>query len=107
MKFTAIILAVAFSAPFASFAQDDRETEGCEVFANLASSVMRARQAGVTLSDALAVSRKTDNVTVAELNTKLVLMAYDRPRYSTEGFKQREVDDFRNEVHMACIRAGN
>jgi len=77
---------------------DRREiAEQCRRYEEFAETLMQGRQAGVPMSTALGT---TDN----ELLNHLVVSAYEKPRYGTENMQQREVEDFRNEVYLECIK---
>jgi len=65
------------------------ETEDpCPMLGELAASIMENRQVGTPISDMMAVAPDNDLV------TSIVLQAYQEPRYSTEEYRQRAVDDF-------------
>lgn len=77
----------------------------CETTAGLAASIMKARQAGLSLTDALAVSGRTQNKAVSELNTSLVMIAWNKTRYHSDQMQRRAVEDFRDETHISCLNS--
>lgn len=72
----------------------------CKTYSDLAETVMKARQAGVSMSRAMEVV--SDDPAVREL----VIMAYDEPRMSVEKNQQRSIEDFRDSAYLACIKSG-
>lgn len=71
----------------------------CEPVAQLAESVMRARQNGVPASAAMNVA----NGNPAVMN--LVRLAWREPRYHTQEMQDRAVQEFRDKLFMACFDA--
>ena len=65
----------------------------CESLAELAKSVMTERQSGTPMVDS-----------TAEIARGLIMMAYDRPAFSTEDYKQKEVVRFQDSVYLKCLR---
>lgn len=65
---------------------------------------MQVRQAGKPLEEVLGT---LDGMSAGTQKrwTRLAIAAYERPRYMTGPMVQREVDDFSNEVHLACLKA--
>ena len=77
----------------------------CETIAGLAASIMNGRQNGMTLTESINISNESENEAVRNLSVALTMDAYEKPRYSTPEFRQREVVEFQNKVHLACLRA--
>lgn len=76
------------------------ETEDpCPVLGELSGVIMENRQAGTPISKMMSVSPDNDLVTA------IILQAYQQPRYSTEKYRQRAIDDFANTVMTACYMA--
>lgn len=78
----------------------------CPTFGNLAEKIMEARQSGVSMSKLMAT---TDNVDedgelMASIVRTLIQAAYEEPRYSTEEFIARSVEDFRTKVEVECYK---
>lgn len=90
-----LISTLAFAAP--TLAQTAAET--CPVIGELAESIMEARQSGVSVSDMMAVADGN------EFFEGLVLTAFESPRYTTEEYRLREAQDFRNAVEAMCYSA--
>lgn len=72
----------------------------CETVSNLSENIMKSRQRGASLSDALGISP-------LEIVRTIVLDAWETPRYSMESLSQREIDDFRDKWHLLCLKALN
>lgn len=78
----------------------DKDSQ-CAKLSELSGVIMEARQAGVPLSNALDMVRNYN-----DFIRLIVLDAWESPRYgSTYGAMQREVDDFRDRWHVACLRS--
>ena len=101
------ILAIIGLALCCSVAQAEESTsdelrrlsdEVCALYASLAENMMEAHQSGVSLSEALAT---TDTY---EVGRKIVMEAYDSPRYRTDGAKRRAVEKFRDSIHVRCLK---
>lgn len=88
---TAAIIAMATSAQ----AQEDP----CPAFGGLAETMMIARQSGLPMSQMMELAGEED------IFRRMVIDAYDRPRYGTEEIQRLEIQDFRNEIEMDCYRS--
>lgn len=73
----------------------------CESLAELAKSVMTERQSGTPMVD---IMKRVSNDSTAEIARGLIMMAYDRPAFSTEDYKQKEVVRFQDSVYLKCLR---
>ena len=70
--------------------------ERCELMSGLASSIMGAHQSGVPMSQAMQLADEDP------LTEKMIIAAYEKPRYSTERMKQQEIAEFRDTVYLLC-----
>lgn len=70
----------------------------CDVYQEMATSVMSGRQENVPMSAMIKIA--ADNKVLANI----VEMAYDRPSYSVFANKQEAIAEFTNEVYMACYK---
>ena len=74
------------------------KNSSCESYSDLAKSVMTARQIGVAMSEVMN--------TISSENTKqLVIAAYEKPRFTSEGYKTKSIEDFRDKAYLDCIKA--
>lgn len=71
----------------------------CQPIAEFAKELMVARQAGVSLAQALTVSTQP-------AMQALIVSAYRKPRYSTPDYRERAAVDFANETLIICLDAG-
>jgi hypothetical protein len=69
----------------------------CAGFAVLAAVVMEGRQIGVPLGMALGDTSPDSTI------GRVILGAYEQPRYTTARVQQRVIADYRDEVHMLCL----
>ncbi len=74
--------------------------EVCSLNAELAEVIMRARQAGVPMSQIMDAFGGDGN----QIARAMTLAAYDSFRYHTENSKRRAVEDFRDEWYLKCVR---
>jgi hypothetical protein len=96
-----VLLAVLVSVSFGVSAADKPDPhEICSNGEELARTIMKSRQIGVSLSSIMAIAKEQG----AESVKHIALMAYDKPRYSTEEMQQRSIEDFANEVYLSCLK---
>lgn len=101
LKKSALLVLIAVTLPV--FSGADEPATGCEVISRLAKSIMQARQSGVSMSEMMGIAARDEDFKA--LAEALVIDAYDSPRYSTDGMKQRSIEDFENNVFLQCIKA--
>lgn len=70
----------------------------CKAYASLARAIMRGRQDGGPLDGAMEVAKDSPQAQT------LLVAAYELPRYSTPERQQRQVEDFGNDVYLACLK---
>lgn len=95
-----LIIAALLAASTATHAEKASVLDSCTVIGQSATSIMKARQRGVNMAQLLG------DIKGSSILTKLIEMAYDQPRYSTEENTQREIEDFTNDVINGCMKAG-
>ena len=86
---------IALTLVLATSAQADQ----CQDAGDLAEAVMTARQNGAPISQLMEIANGQ------EVIVQMVLMAYGEPRYSTDEFRSRAVEDFRNLWEVGCYQA--
>jgi hypothetical protein len=77
-------------------------TERCKSISSLAATIMKGRQAGVSMSSMMDVTVDAD---IKNLTTSMVMDAYEKPRYSTEKVQQETISDFRDDWYLKCAQA--
>jgi hypothetical protein len=82
----------------ASTVQAGTPEEACKSYHELATSLMDARQSGVSLVKAMSI---TDRKFLQDLTIK----AYKQPRYRVEENKKRAAEDFANRIYLECYEA--
>lgn len=80
-------------------------SENCSRAAKVAESLMRARQRGVALQDALDALKSSYPKSAHGYVEKLVIMAYDVPLYASPDYQTRAVGEFRDKAHLQCLKA--
>ena len=93
MNLKAAVAAVAIVAATGAVAETKQET--CTTIGKLAAIIMENRQEGVDMSKLMEISE-------TELVQRMVIVAYETPRYSSEGYKRTAVQDFANEAMGVC-----
>jgi hypothetical protein len=71
----------------------------CTVIGDLAEAIMTNRQLGIPMSRMMEINGADD------LARLMVMEAYKEPRYSSDEYQRRAVQDFRNEIEVACYQA--
>jgi hypothetical protein len=71
----------------------------CQTVGKLAYTMMDARQAGLSLTELLAMPSRTP------LGRTILLDAYESPRFHTEEMQERAKVDFRNKWELACVKS--
>lgn len=90
-----LLTSIALALTLAASAQADQ----CQDAGDLAEAVMTARQNGAPISQLMEIANGQ------EIIVKMVLMAYGEPRYSTDQFQSRAIEDFRNLWEVGCYQA--
>lgn len=93
------LAAVMLFSPQA-FAQKDY----CSRAAQVAESLMNARQKGVSLQDAMEALKSSYPKNVHGFIEKLVISAYEIPRYSSSEYQRRAAGEFRDKAHLQCLK---
>ena len=70
----------------------------CKDLHNVSRDIMHARQVGVKVTDAIDAAERSG----AEFLTKLIVLAYQKPRFSTNAMKERAITEFANSVYLEC-----
>jgi hypothetical protein len=90
---TILALLMALSAPALA------KPASCEQIAELAKSIMTARQKGVSMVEMMGVGED------GSLTEVIVVDAYEEGRYRVEANQQRRIADFRDEWFMVCYKS--
>ena len=76
----------------------------CEVISSLAESTMVMRQSGVPASEAYKASADTPEA-VRRLFQEMVMQAYSRPAWNSDGAQRKEISEFSSEWFLVCLNA--
>lgn len=98
-KYIITVVCLLISPPLFA-AEDWREL--CGSLGELAEAVMSGRQSGMPMAN--AINTAPDNA-YRDMFEKLVIAAYTKPRYSTEGMQKRSVEEFRDEIYLGCAKS--
>lgn len=93
----AILLAGVWAAS-ASAEPEGGEEITCEQYFTLGESIMRARQTGVAMPEMMKIAEGN------ALFRALIITAYEKGLYSTKEYQKREINEFANDVYMACLK---
>lgn len=85
-------------------AKADSPTAQCDEIASLAETIMYSRQIGTPMRDMYKIADEMGEGNGTTFIKEMVKAAFDKPRFSTEGYQKRAVTDFGSEAFMACIK---
>jgi len=88
-------------APAPQPARPPTKQERCANVAQLAETVMQQRQRGASMRELM--SRVPDN----DVARRIIMAAYEEPRYNTREYQQNEIRDFENKYFLECMRGAN
>ncbi len=82
----------------------------CDSVIPVAEKVMRARQDGIAISNALDFANGIKDGTpateaVSRITKQMVIDAYGMPSFSTDSYKDDAVREFGAKQYLACMRA--
>jgi hypothetical protein len=66
---------------------------------------MRQRQEGADIVKMYELAENAEE-SIRDVVVELVTMAYEQPRYSGEDYKQQAVSEFKAQMMVKCMRAG-
>lgn len=100
----ALLAAILLSAP--AQAQEVTADMLCPLMGDLAESVMENRQVGVALSRQMGILAGFSDqpVELQDVIRDMILGAYGVPRYTTDAYQRRAVQDYRSDNEAACYR---
>lgn len=79
-------------------AQRQVQMELCKGYAKMARTIMEIRQDGAPMDGAMEVVKGSAQA------QQLLISAYEVPQYSSDRYKEREVQKFGNETYLACVK---
>ncbi len=96
----ATVILTAFTLPSITSAStiSSSKQEMCTTLSAIAERIMYLRQEGTDMMELV-------KVTTVPIAMKMIEQAYEQPQYSTDEYKQRAVQRFKNEWVLACIKA--
>ncbi len=101
----AAVLALALLAGSAFAGEQGDSFAFCKsIAADTAEAIMEVRQGGLPLADVLEVYGKSEIEAVRSIGRTLAIEAYSRPRFNTYEYQRKAVAEFRDEVHVQCLR---
>lgn len=105
MRITLVVI-FFISLAWSAFANDSDAY--CAQIGHTANSVMQARQSGLEMSQLMDAASKsgdaTGNQNLVSMARKLIVLAYQSPRYSTNEMKTKSIQEFTNEAELACYQ---
>lgn len=101
-----------FSAPIPEKVEPEKKLDNsmCDSVIPVAEKVMRARQDGIAISNALDFANGIKDGTpateaVSSITKQMVIEAYSMPSFSTDSYKDDAVREFGAKQYLACMRA--
>lgn len=76
----------------------------CLGYGEMASSIMNARQAGVSIDRALAIAAESEPP-LSDVARGMVIDAYHHPRYTTPWMVERTISEFKTGEAVKCLLA--
>lgn len=95
MKTLFIILSTFCASVFAATGDD---SDICKDLERAAKSIMNLRQNGTQMSKQMDIAKGSP------ILEKMVIAAYELPRYSTDAAKQQASTDFSNNIYLSCVK---
>lgn len=95
------ILAVVLTS-FAATSYAGTKEQLCPLIADLAITIMTARQQGLPLEVLMQAADQDVNPVYEDLAKVMILNAYAGPRYDSEEYKSQAIVDFGNAASVAC-----
>lgn len=91
-----------------TFAKEEMTKNGaiekiCGESAEYAKVVMKGRQIGLPIIDAIKIVNKIESIAVRDYYKSIVYDAYKEPKWSTEEYKINAEIEFSNEVYLTCV----
>jgi hypothetical protein len=74
----------------------------CEKISNTGATYMQGRQVGVPMSQFM---NSQLHESIKPLMHRIIIMAYEKPRYNTDSVINETIEDFKNEVYLYCIKS--
>ena len=100
---TALTALMLTATPLAALTQE--HTAICTALGGLAQQIMEARQMGIPLSQMIVALPPTEGEdTPQAMILRIVVNAYDTPRYSTDTYQRIAAADYRNEIETMCFQ---
>ena len=93
-----LILATVIAAASFTASAESSKFEMCKTISSLAEQIMTSRQAGLDMAEMYELSKDS------KLGQSMVMMAFDKPLYSTEDYKRTEISKFKNLWFKECIK---
>jgi hypothetical protein len=90
--------AVAIAALISSPATAEDRLKICEQFSEGVGEIMKARQRNVPMADVVNVFKRDPSI------VKIIILAYEKPRFHSEKQQQNAVEDFRNNAYLTCLK---
>lgn len=94
-------LLIAAAVAMSFMAQAEEKQDICGMVNELAGSIMSARQRGVDMAQAMKAAGENAE---ADFIRKIIIAAYEKPRYSVAENQQAAVTDFKNSVYLICVK---
>ena len=95
---SALVIAATLISSSAYSATD---VDICASVQKFSASVMRHRQQGDSFSRMMKVVSASDH---PEVKSKIIISAFDRPRYGSEKYVRESISNFANDMAVSCYK---
>lgn len=79
----------------------------CDAVLSMSKVIMKGKQSGIPIDRALSLikdEKGSENI-FTETNKLIVLDAYDQPNFSSEKYKNEQLNDFTAKQYISCMKA--
>lgn len=107
MVLCGLLLITLFTVP--AFATEEKLSEAdthklCTSISGLATQVMEARQANVSMSTMMEKALEVENEAIRTIEVEMIKDAYKKSAYSSEKYRREAVRDFENTWYFVCLK---
>lgn len=108
MKKILLLCLVCCFMSFGVVALEAKDDSNCRSVMRLAESIMKKKQDGSSLSEALSIrdyafKENPNDVKIKNLVDRIIRDAYSQPNYSTQSIKREQLNEFAAKYYLECM----
>ncbi|MGN7878428.1 hypothetical protein [Ensifer sp. 22460] len=104
MKYSFYALAIIVAATANDGHASDADRKTCASVGNIAESVMKRRQEGLSLQSTLEAAKTGASEKTYAVMEDMIIAAYEVPVYTVDSYKERAVGEFRDDRQLQCMK---